>query len=102
VAMLRYPVSPPLPERRCAIRTNGGAGTPGPVLDAFWPDIWRHLRLDVPGDEVRHEVDAGLDRLATEIEADRQGLTPETASTALAERIAAFLKLPEMEPHEYG
>lgn len=71
------------------------------VLDrfynAFWSDISRHLRTDLPGDHVRQEFDAGLDRLATEIEADSQRPAPETASTPLANRIAAFLQLPESE-----
>jgi hypothetical protein len=69
-------------------------------FDAFWPDLWRHLRLDLPGEEVRQEFDAGLDRLATEIEADRQGLAPEMVSIAFAKRIAEFLKVPELEPLE--
>lgn len=71
-------------------------------FEAFWSDISRHLRLDLPGEDVRQRFDAGLDRLAAEIEADRQRLAPEMASTGLAERIAAFLGVPESEPHEYG
>ena len=72
------------------------------VLDrfynAFWSDISRHLRTDLPGDHVRQEFDAGLDRLATEIEADSQRpAAPEMASTPLANRIAAFLQVSESE-----
>jgi hypothetical protein len=70
-------------------------------FNAFWPDIWRHLRLDVPGDDARQEFDAGLDRLATEIEADNQRSAPEMESTPLANRIAAFLGVPESEPLGY-
>jgi hypothetical protein len=69
---------------------------------AFWSDISRQLRLDLPSPDVRQKFDAGLDRLATEIESDREQLEPEKASIALAKRIAAFLELPELEPVEYG
>lgn len=71
-------------------------------FDAFWSDISRHLRLDLPGEDVRKEFDAGLDRLAAEIEADGQRLAPEMASTALAARIVAFLEVPELDPHEFS
>ena len=70
-------------------------------FNAFWPDISRHLRLDLPGEHVRQEFDAGLDRLATEIEGDSQRSTPDTGSTALANRIAGFLGVPESEPLGY-
>ena len=70
--------------------------------NAFWPDLWRHLRLDLPGEDVRQHFDAGLDRLATEIESDSQRLTPEMAWPALAERIVAFLEVPELDPHDFS
>lgn len=70
-------------------------------FNAFWSDIGRHLRLDLPGEDARQQVDAGLDRLATEIEADNQRSAPETGSTRLANRIAAFLQVPESEPLGY-
>jgi hypothetical protein len=71
-------------------------------FDGFWSDISRQLRLDLPGPGVRQEFDAGLDRLATEIESDREQLEPEQTSIALAKHIAAFLEVPELEPLEYG
>jgi hypothetical protein len=71
-------------------------------FDAFWSDLWRHLRVDLPGEDVRRQFDAGLDRLAAEIEADRQRLAPEMASTALTKRIAAFLQVDESERLGYG
>lgn len=70
-------------------------------FNAFWPDVWRHLRLDLPGDDVRQKFDAGLDRLATEIEAGGQRPAPEMAATPLANRIAAFLGVSESEPLGY-
>ena len=70
--------------------------------DAFWKDIWRHLRLDLPGDDVRQHFDGGLDRLAGEIEFDRQRLPSDRAASAFATRIAEFLQVPEFEPVEYG
>ena len=71
-------------------------------FEAFWSDISRHLRLDLPGEEVRPQFDAGLDRLAAEIETDRQRLEPEMASTALAKRIAEFLGVDESERLGFG
>ena len=70
--------------------------------DAFWSDISWQLRLDLPSEEVRQGFDAGLDRLAAEIEADRQRLAPEKASTALTRRIADFLQVPETVSLNYG
>ena len=71
-------------------------------FEAFWSDISRHLRVDLPGDGVRPEFDAGLDRLASEIEADRQQLEPEVVSSAFTNRIAAFLGVDESERLGYG
>jgi hypothetical protein len=71
-------------------------------FDAFWSDISRQLHLDLPSPDVRQQFDAGLDRLATEIESDRAQLDPELAPSALAKRIAAFLEVPELEPLGYG
>ncbi|HYN81855.1 MAG TPA: hypothetical protein VES88_10170 [Gemmatimonadaceae bacterium] len=71
-------------------------------FDAFWSDVSWQLRLDVPSEDVRQGFDAGLDRLATEIESDRQRLAPEKASILLARRIAEFLEVPETVPLNYG
>ena len=71
-------------------------------FESFWTDLWRHLRVDLPGEDVRQAFDAGLDRLATEIESDSQRLEPEMASTALAKRIAEFLNVDESERLGYG
>ncbi len=71
-------------------------------FDAFWSDVAWQLRLDLPGEEVRQGFDAGLDRLATEIESDRQRLASDKASMALTRRIADFLEVPETVPLDYG
>ena len=70
-------------------------------FNAFWSDIGRHLRLDLPGEYARQQFDEGLDRLASEIEADSQRSAPEMGATPLANRIAAFLQVPESEPLGY-
>ena len=70
--------------------------------DAFWSDLSWQLRLDLPNEEVRQGFDAGLDRLVTEIESDRQRLAPEKATTAFTRRIADFLQVPETVPLNYG
>ena len=71
-------------------------------FEAFWSDISRHLRVDLPGEGVREKFDAGLDRCAAEIETDRQRLEPEMASTAFAKRVAEFLQVDESERLGYG
>jgi len=69
---------------------------------AFWSSISKEVQSDLPGRDVSHEFDAGLDHLATEIDSDRKQLTPEKASAALGNRITAFLEIPEEESLEYG
>lgn len=63
---------------------------------AFWSRVSKELHSDLPGQEIRQEFDAGIDRLAAEITSDRQKLSPEKASTAMGERIAVFLEVPEV------
>jgi len=67
-------------------------------FEAFWSDVSRHLRIDLPGEDIRQQFDAGLDRLAAEIESDSQRLAPDGAALALTARIATFLEVPESEP----
>jgi hypothetical protein len=43
-----------------------------------------------------------MDRLTAEIASDRQQLAPEKVSIAMANRITAFLGVPERELLEYG
>jgi hypothetical protein len=69
---------------------------------AYWSAISRQLKSELPGRDFRQEFDAGLDHLAAEIDSDRERLAPEKAPTALGNRIAAFLELPEGGSPEYG
>jgi hypothetical protein len=70
-------------------------------FNAFWSDISKELRSDLPGQDFS-KFDAGLDDLAAEIDSDRQQLPPEKASMAFGNRITAFLQLPEGVTLEYG
>jgi len=70
--------------------------------DAFWSDVSWQLKLDLPNEEVRQGLDAGLDRLAKDLESDFQRFEPEKASMALTRRIADFLQVPETVSLNYG
>ena len=71
-------------------------------FSAFWSDISKELQLDFPGRDALQDFDNGMDRLTAEIASDRQQLAPEKVSMAMANRITAFLGVPEGEPFEYG
>ena len=68
---------------------------------AFWSDVSKELQAELPGQDFS-KFDAGLDDLAKEIDSDRQQLPPEQVSSALGNRINAFLQLPEGVSLEYG
>ena len=71
-------------------------------FDAFWSDISRELQTDFPDRNALQDFDDGMDRLTAELESDRKQLAHEEVAMAMANRITAFLGVPEREPLGYG